>query len=1070
MRASEVLALLLLAAGSTQLPADTSTATITGTVTDSSGAVLSGALVKAQDLDIGVSRSTLTNQSGVYLLLGLQAGNYEILASSPRFATAKRAGVVLRVNDEVRIDLSLTPGETRESVVVTESAGLVQTESSAASAVVNERAIQDLPNDGRQLQNLALIVPGVSAGWNLSTAANRYGKARENTEGAFNVNGARSRSNDFLFDGMPMNLRQYSVINFEPSNEAVQEFDVVSSTPPAEFGRTMGGQISVVTRAGSSHYHGAGYEFFRNDALNANDTLTKRAGLPRGEVRHHQFGGSLGGPIWKQKHFFFVNTELLRNLEASQSRTVNVPTDGERRGQIPYTDGAGAQRVLDLSSRITPVSARLMALYPQPNSSLPDGNYNAALAIGLHDYQYHVRTDHHFTECDIVTMRSSWNLNDQIYLIDLFGGPYIPGFTLPNPERTTNGTIGYTHVFGAQLMNEARLGVNRYGNILANGDQRNAANFGLPNGSSANGIPSISFAQGGLANLGGLSWYNREQDELTVYASDTVSLLRGAHSVKLGAEGSRYHFNTRGADNQRGTIFFDGSRNSLIPKTAVNAEANALTDLLLGLPYEATITVGQFGRGYREWAWAAFAQDSWRATRRLTLDYGVRYEYSAPWTEVNGKLSNFVPGLGLVSQQSPGWPGLYRPDRNNFGPRFGFAYDLTGKSRTVVRGGFGMLYETLLQASTVQQIENNAPYSAAAVTTAPTPFAQDNSPSRTLLDLRGSAEPSRSLAAIPLDLRNPYTMQFSLDAQQALGQGWVVELGYRATRGVRLPFDYDINQVPLDTLTAGQRSRIAAALGSPAGTAPVVDPLRPFPGFNSIALYTNSANSIYHSLQFKVERRFHAGLNLLAGYAWSKSIDNASDFGSGDASESVLDSRNLRAQRALSSFNVPHRLTASFNYVPPEPRVRALRQTLGGWQLNGVITIQSGQPFTPYTSQFDPYTNQSFNRLNVIGDPRQNAPAGHAYNPSAFALPAVGSFGASGRNIIVGDGYRGANLSLFRNFALRESVHLQIRLEAENSLNQVNYQGPITDQSTTPALFVATAPPRLVQLGAKISF
>jgi hypothetical protein len=1069
MRA-RALILFILAGASIPLSGDTSTATITGTITDSGGGVLPGALVIAQDIDTGVARSTTTNPSGVYLLLGLQAGRYQVSASSPRFSAAKRAGLILRVNDEVRIDLSLTPGENRESVVVTESAAKVQTESSAASAVVGERAIQDLPNDGRQLQNLALIVPGVSAGWNLSTAANRYGKARENTEGAFNVNGARSRSNDFLFDGMPMLLRQYSVINFEPSNEAVQEFTIVSSTAPAAFGRTMGGQVSIVTRAGSSHFHGAAYEFFRNNVLNANDTLTKRAGLPRGEVRHNQFGASLGGPIWKQKHFFFVNTELMRNLEASQSRTVNVPTDDERRGLIPYTDSTGAQRILDLSSRITPLSAKLVALYPQPNSSLTSGNYNAALAIGLNDYQYHVRTDHHFTERDVVTVRTSWNLNDQIYIIDLFGGPYIPGFTLPNPERTTNGTIGYMHVAGPGLVNEARLGVNRYGNILANGDQRSAAAFGLPNGSSANGIPSISFAQGGLADLGGLSWYNREQDELTVFASDTVSVLRGAHSVKLGVEGSRYHFNTRGADNLRGTVSFDGSRNALLPKTPANAEANALTDLLLGLPYQATITVGQFGRGYREWAWAAFAQDSWRATRRLTLDYGLRYEYSAPWTEVNGKLSNFAPGIGLVTQQSPGWTGLYQPDRNNFGPRAGFAYDLTGKGRTVIRGGFGMLYETLLQASTVQQIENNAPYSAAAVTTAPTPFSQDNSPSRTLLDLRGNAEPSRSLAAIPLNLRNPYTLQFSLDVQQALGQSWVIELGYRATRGVRLPFNYDINQVPLDTLTTVQRSRIAAAIDSPAGTAPVVDPLRPFPGFNSITLYTDSANSIYHSLQFKVERRFHAGLNLLAGYVWSKSIDNASDFGSGDSSEAVLDSRNLRAQRALSSFDVPHRFTASFNYLPPAPAGRALRTALGGWQVNGIVTVQSGQPFTPYTSQFDPYTNQSFNRLVAIGDPRRNLPAGYAYNPAAFELPAIGTFGASGRNIIRGDGYRSANLSLFRNFAVRESMRLQLRLEAENSLNQVNYQGPITDQSTSPGLFVAAAPPRLVQLGLKISF
>ncbi len=353
-----------------------------------------------------------------------------------------------------------------------------------------------------------------------------------------------------------------------------------------------------------------------------NDTLTKRAGLPRGEVRHNQFGGSIGGPIWKQKHFFFVNTELLRNLEASSSRTVNVPTPAESNGLIPYTDSNGVQRTLDLSNQITPLRAKLLALYPQPNTSLPGGNYNAGLAIGLNDYQFTIRTDHHFTDRDIVTTRTSWNLNDQVYIIDLFGGPYIPGFPLPNPERTTNGTLGYTHIFGPQLVNEARIGVNRYGNILANGDQRSASDFGLPNGTNANGIPSISFAQGGLADLGGLDWYNRDQDETTVFASDSLNLLRGSHNIKFGGEGARHHFNTRGAENERGSVFFDGSRNTLIPKIPANALANVLTDLMPGLPYEATITTGEFGRGYRQWSWALFAQDSWRATSRLTLITG----------------------------------------------------------------------------------------------------------------------------------------------------------------------------------------------------------------------------------------------------------------------------------------------------------------------------------------------------------------------------------------------------------------------------------------------------------------
>ena len=991
--------------------------------------------MEAREAGAGVVRRAVTNVAGAYQIPGLRSGTYKVVASHSSFEEVKRPGLVVRSGDEIRIDLRLPLSVQSESIVVTETTSLTDMESAAASTVVNQRDVQDLPSDGRQLQNLALIVPGVSAEWNLSTTSNRYGKARENTEGAFTVNGARSRSNDFLFDGMPMNLRQYSVINFEPSNEAVAEFRVIASIPPAEYGRTMGGQISIVTRAGSNQFHGAGYEFFRNDTLNANDTLSKRRGLPRGTVRHNQFGGSVGGPIRKSRHFFFVNTELLRNLEASETRTSNVPTPDQRRGLISYVDASGIGQTLDLSSRITPLSAKLVALYPAPNANLPGGNYNAALAIGLNDYQYHVRTDHYFSPRDIVTLRTSWNLNDQIYLVDRFGGPYIPGFTLPNPERTTNGTVGYLHTFGPQVVNEARVGVNRYGNLLANGDQRSAGSFGLPNGSNANGIPTIAFAQGGLAGLGGLPWYNREQNELTVYGSDSVSMLRGSHSLKAGVEVSRYQFNTRGAGNQRGSVFFDGSRNTLLPKTATNAEANVLVDLLLGLPYEATITVGQFGRGYREWAWAGFARDRWRLSKRFTVDCGLRYEYSAPWTEVNGKLSNFFPSLGLLSATDSRWPGLYRPDRNNLATRFGFAYDVFGSGHTVIRGGFGIYYETLLQASTVQQIENNPPFSAAAVTTSPTPFSTGGSPSQTFLDLRSGAALSRSISAIPANLSNPYSLQTSFDVQQSFGEEWVFELGYRVTRGVHLPYNYNANQVPLDLLSACQRISIAAAIGSGLDTAPVVDPLRPYPAFNSISVFENGPTSSYYSLQSKIERRFHSGLNLLAAYTWSKSIDDASDFASGDPSEQVLDSQNRRAQRALSSFDVPHRFTAAFNYLVP---AFGRNVSLRGWQVNGLVTIQSGQPFTPYTSQFDPYRNETYNRLNVV--PGSHAPPpGLAYNPANFTLPALGTFGNSGRNIVRGDGYRSADLSLFRTFRIHEGFSPQLRLEAQNVLNQVNY-------------------------------
>ncbi|HYZ83851.1 MAG TPA: TonB-dependent receptor [Bryobacteraceae bacterium] len=1022
--------------------AEPPTGVISGTVTDAQQAVIAGAEVSIRNANTNAEQRTTTNDAGLYRVL-VSPGEYRVEVAAKGFRSAKSVPLVVTVGSSVRFDVEL--GLTGEQVTLEVAARLAQTDTSFASTVVSQQAIQELPLNGRQLQNLALLAPGVTAGWNLSTAANRYGKARENTEGAFAVNGIRSRSNNFVLDGMPMNVRQYSVINFEPSNEAVQEFALQTGALPAEYGRTMGATVNIVTRSGSTEWRASLYEFFRNDRLDSNNTFNTRAGLPRGKVRQNQFGGTLGGPIWGKKHFVFAGTEILRNIEASESRLTSVPTADERRGLLSYVDEAGVSRVLDLSGRITPLSRRLVELYPAPNTS-GTLNYNAPLTIALNDWQWHLRTDHILTERDTVTVRVSRNLNDQEYVINRFGGPFIPGFSLPNPERTTNGTIGYVHTFSAAILNEARVGINRYANDLANGDQRSAVEIGLPNGNNANGIPSITFSAGGLEMLGGQSWFNREQNETTWFASDSLNVLQGRHNYKFGGEVSRYSFNTRGASNQRGTVTFDGSKNDVLPKSAANARVNALADLLLGLPQQASIVIGDFGRGYRQWAWALFAQDTWRASPRLTLNYGLRYEYGSPWTETHHKLSNFVPGAGLIDANSRQWDGLYRPDRNNFAPRLGVSYDVSGSGRTVLRGGFGVLYETLLQASTVQPVENNAPFSAAAVTFTPTPFSRTDAPSTTLLDLRSSAQPSRSLSAVATDLRNPYTVQWSFDVQHVFGDAWVVEIGYRGTRGLRLPLNYDFNQVPIEF---GATSR-------------------PYPAFNAITLFDNAAQSTYHGLQTKLERRFRAGLGLLAAYTWSKSIDNASDFSSGDASETVLNSYDWRRQRGPSSFDVPHRFTAAFSYDLPKSRYAGW--LLNGWQTNGIVTVQSGQPFTPFSSVFDPVRGESYNRLVVVGDPRRNVPSGLAYNPAAFALPGVGVFGNSGRNVVRGDRFRTVDFSLFRNIRVTERMRLQVRGEAINLFNTVNYQGPVVNQATTPGAFVAAAAPRQVQLGAKFSF
>ena len=1047
-------------------------AAVVGTITDSTGASISGATVRARHLDTGFEQTTATNPFGTYRMIGLQAGAHELTISAPQFSTLRQTGIMLRVGEEFRSDASLKPGPVEQTLEVTASALNTATESATIATVVDTRNVQELPLNGRQLQNLALLAPGIAAGWNWSTAANRYGKARENLEGAFVVNGLRARSNNFVLDGMPMNVRQYGVINFEPSNEAVREFELKSSAPQAEFGGTLGATINIVTRGGTNQLHGSLYEFFRNDVLDANSTFGTRAGLPRGKLRQNQYGASLGGPIFSKRHFFFGNFEQMRILEGVETRRVSVPTAAERNGLVAYRDATGIQRTLNLAGRINPISQKLLSFYPAPNGDLTSQlNYNAPLTIGLVDTQFHVRTDHHLTDRDMVTVRVSRGNNDQDYIINRFGGPYIPGFNLPNPEKTINGSIGYLRTFSPRLVNEFRFGINRYSNDLANGDKITPTSVSIPNGNEgANGMASIVFAGGVIEPLGGLEWFNREQNEMTTRISDSVSYLTGRHSFKFGGEFTRFQFNSRGASNQRGTISFNGSHNGIIPDVPGNERAAALADFLLGQPYEASIVVGQFGRGYRQGLFAFFAQDSWRATSRLTLNLGLRYDYAAPWTEVNGKLSNLAPNGQLLVTGAAGLDRLYRPDRNNFAPRIGLAFDLSGNGSTVLRAGFSMLYETLLQANSVQQVENNPPYSAFAVTRSPLPFPASG-PAQTLLNLRSQAQPSNAIAAVDYnDFRNPYSSQFNFGIQHRLGS-WLLEAAYVGSRGLDLPLFLNANQVPLRSLTSSQRARIAQAIAAGQDTTPILAPLRPYPAFDSVTMSRNSASSTYHSGQIKIERRFASGLSVLASYTFSKSIDNSSDFGSGDSSEQVLDSSNLARERAVSSFDVPHRLSAALTYELPfftKPGLAKL--VLGGWQVNSIITLQSGQPFTPYVSNFDPYRNEGFNRPDVVGDPNANVPAGLAFNPAAFRLPAIGTFGNAGRNIIRGDGFHSVDVSLFKNFTITERLKLQFRTEAVNSFNHVNYQGPAVNLNATAGEFVAAAQPRIIQFGLKLTF
>jgi hypothetical protein len=1016
---------------------------LSGAVTDAARNPLAGVVIRLVHIETNRLREGVTGGAGEFTFSVLPPGEYRVEARRKGYA-AQAHTFPLVLNQDVRMEIQMASVNRTDQVQVSAAiSGLLRIESSALGQVLENRHIIGLPLDGRNIFELGLLAAGV-----VPPAPGSAGSVRGDF--AVNIGGAREDANNFLLDGVFNGDPKLNGVAVTPPVDAVREFEVITSTPDASFGRNAGGQFNVVVKSGTNRLHGTAYEFLRNRALDARNFFAPGS-EPSPAYQRHQFGASAGGPLVRDRTFWFADYES-RRVREGVTQVTNVPTQLERTGDFsrsstpainPYTGQPFPGNVIP-RAYMSPVGLAVAALYPQPNRSAAGQNYVSSPVERDSEHHFDVRVDHRLATSNDLAVR--YSLSDRS-LYEPFSGPgfaSVPGFGTNVPRRAQNAAAADTHTFSPALLNELRLGLNR---VSAGSFQENMGNslnrqVGLPQLSSNSRDTGLSLVRvTGFSPIGD-EYHNPQHSASTIYQlSDTLTWVRGRHLFKAGVDFRKLGQNAYRDELALGYLSFLGMT------------GNALAELLLGLPSltgAARVDNHQHLRTHSE---NLFVQDLWRLRPDLTLTLGLRYEYNAPPVDAADRANVYDPATStLVPAGSAGMPRSgYLPDRNNWAPRLGLSFR-PGQGRTVLRADAGIYYDQSALA-TGEGLYFNAPYYdlklyfplAQLPLTLANPFPA-NFP---------IALPSSALT-FQRNLRTAYTTQWNFGIQREFGVHRVLEVSYAGAKGTKLLGGRDLNQ--------------------PAPSSQQYN-LRPVPQFDDITVLESRANSSYNSLQFRLQQNLRRGLSLLAGYTWSKSIDDASGFftSSGDANF-PQDSRNAAAERALSNFDARQRFTLSYSYELPlgQGRLRA------GWQTMGIWSFQSGRPFTVALLSDLDNSNTGRSTLGFGANDRPNVTRaaalanpspGRWFDTSAFALPPFGTFGNAGRNILTGPGIQNGNVSLLKSTVLAERFTLQFRAEAFNVLNHTTFDLPdIFFGSPTFGMIQSAQSARRLQMGLKLIF
>jgi outer membrane receptor protein involved in Fe transport len=1066
VRALMVVVLLTAAAAPATAQA---TGSITGLITDQSGAIMPGVTVEATNTATGLVRNSVTGGDGFYSIPLLQPGRYDVKATLTGFKPVVRERIDVTVGDTSRADIRLVVGGLEENVTVTVETPLVETSHATLGITIDQQKVTELPLNGRNFTQLGTLIPGVVA-----PPGGLGGSAGDATPGGFgaatsgfNVNGMRNQSNNFLLDGASNNDTFNTGFVMRPPPDAIQEFKIQTHSYSAEFGRNAGSVVNVVTRAGTNELHGAAWEFNRDDTLQAKNFFAP-ANQTKPKLKQNQFGASLGGPLVRKRLFGFGYYEGYRNRRGNTTNVV-VLSDAQRGGDFsggaairdPNTGAQVPGNVIP-AERISPAARRLIDEFvPRANS-------------GANRY---VASPETVDDRDSLGIRFDYQLDAKQAILGRYLRTTTAAETPPVTQaigNTSQATLSdymgsHTFIFTPHAINVARASYNRI-------DARPAVTSGLKNEDFGINVPNTNALAQGLASISITGFFNlgdaqqpfvKRVNEVVQFTDD-FTWTRGSHALKFGADVRKEHMVIAFINRPNGDFVFSNT-----------FSGNAAADFLLGLPSQFRRTTTNQAQDGTGWLYSAYAQDEWRTGPHVTVTAGLRYELSQPFVDRNDALNAFHPGVqsqkfpdapaGLVYPGDPGVPrGTYATDKNNFAPRAGVVWDPHGDGRTTVRGAWGLFYDALAGQGDFFQNGVLAPPFTPLVELQAPPASLSLANPLTAVTGGGTRFPANlTIIGWGEDFVTPYAHHFNATLQRQIGRSLGIEAGYVGSRGRHLPIFMEVNP---GVFVPGQTSRGA----------------RIFPAFALVRPTFSVAESRYDSLQASARLRSTHGINFLASYTLARAKDHVSGLNIGGESRPVLPvtigdeasiERALSFEWADALFDARHRFVVSFGAELPTPRRfgAAIQHLAGGWQLNGIVQAQTGFPLTVTDSANNGLDIRFLtNRPDATCNPNDGAPhtTDQWFNTSCFVSRPLATTGErpgnAGRNTVRGPGFTSTDLSIFKNVPFGGARRIQVRIEAFNVFNQVRFGNPGTSLGTANFGRITTAQDgRVVQLGIK---